>query len=100
MHLKIFVTRLFWSVSLCIALQLPFDVLSISPSFFGFLQVLVVGGGDGGVVREVVKHPEVEEVHLCEIDQVRFLPVYPRSYVSICISMKGGYDHCMLVGQP
>lgn len=33
-------------------------------------KVLVVGGGDGGVVREVVKHPEVEEVHLCELDEV------------------------------
>ncbi len=30
-------------------------------------RVLVIGGGDGGVVREVIKHP-VEEVHLCEID--------------------------------
>ncbi|WEG13074.1 polyamine aminopropyltransferase [Pullulanibacillus sp. KACC 23026] len=31
-------------------------------------QVLVVGGGDGGVIREVVKHPEVEKVTLVEID--------------------------------
>lgn len=30
--------------------------------------VLVVGGGDGGVVREVVKHPHVERAVLCEID--------------------------------
>ena len=33
-------------------------------------QVLVVGGGDGGVVREVLKHPTVEKVTLCEIDEV------------------------------
>ena len=33
-------------------------------------QVLVVGGGDGGVVREVAKHSCVQEIHLCEIDQV------------------------------
>jgi spermidine synthase len=32
-------------------------------------RVLVIGGGDGGVVREVLKHPEVESVHLCEIDK-------------------------------
>ncbi|ESP00939.1 hypothetical protein LOTGIDRAFT_200547 [Lottia gigantea] len=32
-------------------------------------KVLVVGGGDGGVVREVLKYPTVEEVILCEIDQ-------------------------------
>lgn len=30
--------------------------------------VLVVGGGDGGVIREVVKHPGVEKVTLVEID--------------------------------
>ncbi len=31
-------------------------------------RVLVVGGGDGGAVREILKHPEVEKVVLCEID--------------------------------
>ena len=30
----------------------------------------MIGGGDGGVVREVVKHPKVKDVVLCEIDQV------------------------------
>ena len=28
----------------------------------------MIGGGDGGVLREVIKHDCVEEVHLCEID--------------------------------
>ncbi len=32
-------------------------------------RVLVVGGGDGGVVREALKHPSVREVHLCELDE-------------------------------
>ncbi|XP_001359112.3 spermidine synthase [Drosophila pseudoobscura] len=32
-------------------------------------KVLIVGGGDGGVAREVVKHPLVEEVHQIEIDE-------------------------------
>lgn len=31
-------------------------------------KVLVVGGGDGGVIREVLKHPSVEKAVLCEID--------------------------------
>lgn len=31
--------------------------------------VLVIGGGDGGTVREVLKYPTVKEVVLCEIDQ-------------------------------
>ncbi len=31
-------------------------------------QVLVIGGGDGGSIREILKHPEVELATLCEID--------------------------------
>jgi len=31
-------------------------------------RVLVVGGGDGGTIREVLKHPEVKKVDICEID--------------------------------
>ena len=30
--------------------------------------VLVIGGGDGGTIREVLKHDTVEKVVLCEID--------------------------------
>jgi len=43
-------------------------------------RVLVIGGGDGGTVREVLKHPEVKRVHLVEIDALvveaskRYLP--------------------------
>ncbi len=43
-------------------------------------RVLVVGGGDGGTLREVLRHPCVEVVDLCEIDEQviemsrRFLP--------------------------
>lgn len=43
-------------------------------------RVLIVGGGDGGVAREVARHPEVERIDLCEIDAAvveaakRFLP--------------------------
>ncbi|CAG8722340.1 4187_t:CDS:2, partial [Acaulospora colombiana] len=32
-------------------------------------KVLVIGGGDGGVVREVLRHETVEEVVLCDIDE-------------------------------
>lgn len=32
-------------------------------------RVLVVGGGDGGVMREVLKHPSIERATLCEIDR-------------------------------
>jgi len=33
-------------------------------------KVLVIGGGDGGVVREVLRHESVQEVVLCDIDEV------------------------------
>jgi len=32
-------------------------------------RVLVVGGGDGGVIREILKHKSVEKAVLCEIDE-------------------------------
>jgi len=31
--------------------------------------VLVIGGGDGGTVREIIKHSGVEQIHVCEIDE-------------------------------
>ena len=38
-------------------------------------RVLIVGGGDGGVLREVLRHPEVKSATLCEID---------RSVIDLC----------------
>jgi spermidine synthase len=38
-------------------------------------RVLIVGGGDGGVLRETLKHPELKQVTLCEID---------RSVIDLC----------------
>ncbi len=32
--------------------------------------VLIIGGGDGGTVRELLKHPEVEQVDLVDIDRM------------------------------
>jgi len=32
-------------------------------------KVLVIGGGDGGTIREIIKHPSVEKAVLCEIDE-------------------------------
>ena len=33
-------------------------------------RVLIVGGGDGGTAREVLKHPSIEHVRLVEIDEM------------------------------
>ncbi|CCF57916.1 hypothetical protein KAFR_0D02680 [Kazachstania africana CBS 2517] len=49
-------------------------------------KVLVIGGGDGGVLREVVKHESVEEAVLCDIDEAvirlskKYLPELSKSY--------------------
>jgi spermidine synthase len=32
-------------------------------------QVLIIGGGDGGTLREILKHESVKSAHLCEIDR-------------------------------
>jgi len=43
-------------------------------------KVLIIGGGDGGVLREVCKHSSVEQIEMCEIDKMvpevskKFLP--------------------------
>jgi spermidine synthase len=34
------------------------------------MQVLVVGGGDGGVLREIARHDSVDTIDMCEIDQL------------------------------
>ena len=36
------------------------------------IQILVIGGGDGGVLREVAKHSSVESISICEIDEVKW----------------------------
>lgn len=33
-------------------------------------QVLVVGGGDGGVLREIARHKSVDQIDICEIDKM------------------------------
>lgn len=43
---------------------------AMTVSNFSLIQVLIIGGGDGGVLREVVKNPLVESVVQCEIDEV------------------------------
>jgi spermidine synthase len=41
----------------------------------GAKKALIVGGGDGGVLREALKHKELESITLCEID---------RSVIDLC----------------
>jgi spermidine synthase len=38
--------------------------------FMLLIQVLVVGGGDGGVLREISRQNSVEHIDICEIDKM------------------------------
>ncbi|KAH8178920.1 spermine/spermidine synthase domain-containing protein [Sarocladium implicatum] len=51
-------------------------------------KVLVIGGGDGGVLREVVKHDCVEEAILCDIDEA--VPRLSKEYLP---EMAAGLTH-------
>ncbi|PWN87413.1 hypothetical protein FA10DRAFT_269364 [Acaromyces ingoldii] len=51
-------------------------------------RVLVIGGGDGGVLREVVKHETVKEVILCDIDEA--VPRVSKTYLP---NMAAGLSH-------
>ncbi|XP_038579150.1 spermidine synthase-like [Micropterus salmoides] len=59
-------------------------------------KVLVIGGGDGGVLREVVKNPLVESVILCEIDEdvinasKKFLPGMAKGFFSPKLTLRVG----------
>lgn len=49
-------------------------------------RVAIIGGGDGGAVREVLKHPTVEEVHLVEIDE-RVVETSKRFFPAISVGL-------------
>jgi len=42
-------------------------------------KVLIIGGGDGGVLREICKHSSVEEIEMCEIDKM--VPEVSKKYL-------------------
>lgn len=49
------------------------------------LQVLVIGGGDGGVLREVARHSSVEQIDICEIDKMVVDVSLSHSFLLFCI---------------
>jgi len=48
-------------------------------------KVLVIGGGDGGTVREILKHDNVKEVDVCEIDE-KVIEISKRHFPYLAIS--------------
>jgi predicted membrane-bound spermidine synthase len=61
--------------------------------------VLVIGGGDGGVVREVLKHEGVEKVVLCDIDEVHLFACFSVRTVALIVlsSPIGGHTSLQAV---
>ncbi|CAF1391788.1 unnamed protein product, partial [Rotaria sordida] len=63
--------------------------------------VLIIGGGDGGVLCEVVKHLQVEQAVLCEIDQdvidvsKKYLPNMAKDFDSpkVVINVGDGFEY-------
>ena len=71
-------------------------------------RVLVIGGGDGGTVRETLKHPSVEHVDLVEIDGMvvdaakTFLPTTSAclSDPRVSVRIEDGVKHMAAAGEP
>lgn len=72
-------------IQLCTADEFVYHEMLVHPAFFYHpapKRVLIIGGGDGGVLREVAKHP-VEEIILVDIDKKvidvskKYLPQVP-----------------------
>jgi len=70
-------------------------------SHAGAERVLIVGGGDGGSVREVLKHSTVQSVHLVEIDRMvidasrEFFPAVSAKLddARVEVRVADGFDH-------
>lgn len=49
-------------------------------------KVLIIGGGDGGALAELVKYPELEEIVVCDIDPMvaavatKYFPAFAKAY--------------------
>ncbi|KAF2314696.1 hypothetical protein GH714_030074 [Hevea brasiliensis] len=50
-------------------------------------QVLLIGGGDGGILREISRHSSVDRIDICEIDKM-VIDAYKRFFPDIAI----GYE--------
>ncbi|XWS37374.1 hypothetical protein CRYUN_Cryun19dG0037500 [Craigia yunnanensis] len=50
-------------------------------------KVLLIGGGDGGILRELSRHPSVEEIDICELDKM-VIDVYKKFFPNIAVGYK------------
>ncbi|XP_028797740.1 spermidine synthase 1-like [Neltuma alba] len=50
-------------------------------------KVLLIGGGDGGILREISRHSSVEQIDICEIDTM-LIDVYREYFPNIAVGYK------------
>ncbi|KAK2442829.1 spermine synthase [Trifolium repens] len=50
-------------------------------------KVLLFGGGDGGILREISRHSSVEHIDICEIDAM-LIDVYKKYFPDIAVGYK------------
>ncbi|KAA0057879.1 spermidine synthase 2-like isoform X1 [Cucumis melo var. makuwa] len=50
-------------------------------------KVLVIGGGDGGILREISRHSSIEQIDICEIDTM-LIDVYKKYFPEIAVGYK------------
>nr|WAU46216.1 spermidine N-methyltransferase [Erythroxylum coca] len=69
-------------------------------------KVLVIGGGDGGVLREVARHSSVEQIDICEIDKMvvdvskRYFPAVAVGFDDPRVTLRIGDGVAFLKGVP
>ncbi|XP_061338282.1 spermidine synthase 1-like [Gastrolobium bilobum] len=55
-------------------------------------KVLLVGGGDGGILREISRHSSVEHIDICEIDKM-VIDVYKNFFPDIAVGYQDPRVH-------
>ncbi|XP_027905159.1 spermidine synthase 2-like [Vigna unguiculata] len=50
-------------------------------------KVLLIGGGDGGILREISRHSSVEQIDICEIDTM-LIDVYKEFFPDVAVGYK------------
>ncbi|XP_057418778.1 spermidine synthase 1-like [Lotus japonicus] len=55
-------------------------------------KVLLVGGGDGGILREISRHASIEHIDICELDKM-VIDVYKKYFPNIAVGYKDPRVH-------
>lgn len=69
-------------------------------------KVLVIGGGDGGILREIAKHKTVKEITICEIDKMvidvskKYLPSMAKGFDDPRVNVFIGDGYAYMKSKP